>query len=125
MLAPAPTGRSEPPRAGACGRKVSIVWFRNDLRLHDHEALSKARALAGRLILLGSILVASSALSHALLRAQACGDSTSVVPVYVFDPREFGKSAAGFDKTGPSRCGARARARTREKCAAVRAAQRN
>jgi hypothetical protein len=45
VLTPAPTGRGEPPKAGACGRKVSIVWFRNDLRLHDHEALTKARAL--------------------------------------------------------------------------------
>jgi deoxyribodipyrimidine photolyase len=27
----------------------------------------------------------------------------SVLPVYCFDPRDFGKSSSGFDKTGPNR----------------------
>lgn len=49
-----------------------IVWFRQDLRLHDNEALTMA-------------------LSR--------GDE--VYPVYVFDPRVFqGKSKHGFPKTG-------------------------
>lgn len=61
------------PSAGG-GRKPAVVWFRNDLRLHDHEPLAAANA-----------------------------DSTSVVAVYCFDPREYGKSASGFDKTGPYR----------------------
>jgi deoxyribodipyrimidine photolyase len=44
------------------GRKPALVWFRNDLRLHDHEPL-----------------------------AAACAAATSVLPVYIFDPREYGK----------------------------------
>lgn len=52
---------------------TSIVWFRNDLRTKDQSALSAA-AQAG-----------------------------SVVPVYVLDPRLFGKTPAGFPKTGSFR----------------------
>ncbi len=48
-----------------------LVWFRNDLRLHDHEPLQDA------------------------LKADA-----QVIPVYVFDPRQFGETAFGFPKTG-------------------------
>lgn len=44
------------------GRKPAIVWFRNDLRLHDHEPLAAAGSSA-----------------------------TSLLPVYIFDPREYGK----------------------------------
>lgn len=62
------------PNNGGAMRKASVVWFRNDLRCHDNEALSTASK-----------------------------ESLSVLPVYVFDPREFGKSSAGFDKTGPHR----------------------
>lgn len=51
-----------------------IVWFRNDLRLHDHEALAKA-----------------------LKR------SPQVLPVYVFDPRWFKKTPLGFHKTNARR----------------------
>ena len=51
-----------------------VVWFRNDLRLHDHEALSKA-----------------------LKR------SPQVLPVYVFDPRMFKKLPLGFHKTNARR----------------------
>ena len=54
-------GGSSPPGVPG-GRKPALVWFRNDLRLHDHEPL-----------------------------AAACAASTSVLPVYVFDPREYGK----------------------------------
>ncbi|EME29909.1 Blue-light photoreceptor PHR2 [Galdieria sulphuraria] len=52
------------------GSKI-IVWFRNDLRLHDNPALFRA-AEEGSLIL----------------------------PVYCFDPRQFGKTSFGFEKTG-------------------------
>lgn len=55
-------------------RRASIVWFRNDLRVQDHEALDTAHR-----------------------------DSLSLLPVYCFDPRDYGKSSAGFDKTGPYR----------------------
>jgi deoxyribodipyrimidine photolyase len=62
------------PAGAAAARNVSIVWFRNDLRVHDNEALTMAQ--------------------------QA---SSSIVPVYCFDPRDYGKSSSGFDKTGPYR----------------------
>jgi deoxyribodipyrimidine photo-lyase len=53
-------------------KNIAIVWFRNDLRLFDNEALTKA-------------------LSNA----------DEIVPVYVFDDRVFkGKTKYGFKKTG-------------------------
>lgn len=51
-----------------------IVWFRNDLRLHDHEPLQEA------------------------LRS-----GHDVIPVYCFDPRQFGQTSFGFPKTGKYR----------------------
>ncbi len=55
--------------------KRSIVWFRNDLRVHDNEALHDA-------------------LTH----------SDEIIPVYVLDDRIFrGNTAFGFDKTGVHR----------------------
>jgi len=55
--------------------KKVIVWFRNDLRLHDNEALTDALT---------------------------AGDQ--VVPVFIFDERTFrGKTSFGFDKTGKYR----------------------
>lgn len=51
-----------------------LLWFRNDLRLHDHEPLHRA--------------IASGA---------------EIVPVYCFDPRQFDKTAFGFPKTGAFR----------------------
>eukprot|EP00882_Tetradesmus_deserticola_P011292 GHRQ01011943.1.p2 GENE.GHRQ01011943.1~~GHRQ01011943.1.p2 ORF type:complete len:280 (+),score=83.57 GHRQ01011943.1:292-1131(+) len=54
-------GNSGPPGLPAA-RKPALLWFRNDLRLHDHEPL-----------------------------AAACAGATSLLPVYVFDPREFVK----------------------------------
>lgn len=53
---------------------VALVWFRNDLRLHDHEAFF-----------------------HAVRAAQ------TVVPVFCVDPRQFGKTAFGFPRTGAFR----------------------
>ncbi len=51
--------------------KRVIVWCRQDLRLHDNEALTEA-------------------IAHA----------EEVIPVYIFDPRVFsGKTKAGFHKT--------------------------
>lgn len=53
-------------------RKIAIVWFRQDLRLHDNEAIHEA-------------------LKHA----------DEIIPVYVFDERVFkGKTRYGFEKTG-------------------------
>ncbi|KAI5075045.1 hypothetical protein GOP47_0011006 [Adiantum capillus-veneris] len=71
---PDKSNRFGDPSNGAAMRKASIVWFRNDLRCHDNEAL-----------------------------AAATKESVSVLPVYCFDPRDYGKSSAGFDKTGPYR----------------------
>ncbi|CAM9003395.1 unnamed protein product [Rhodiola kirilowii] len=65
-----PRRPSEPANA-AGARRTSIVWFRNDLRVHDNECLNSAN-----------------------------DESVSVLPVYCFDPRDYGKSSSGFDKTG-------------------------
>jgi len=35
----------------------------------------------------------------------ANNESISVLPVYCFDPADYGKSSSGFDKTGPYRAG--------------------
>jgi len=51
----------------------TVVWFRRDLRLHDHEALHRA------------------------------GQAGNAVCVFCFDPREFGATPLGFPKTGPFR----------------------
>ncbi len=52
-------------------KDTAVVWFRNDLRLHDNEALVKA--IQG---------------------------TDNVIPVYIFDPRIFsGKTKYGFRKT--------------------------
>lgn len=48
-----------------------LIWYRNDLRLHDHQPL------------------------HAALTAQA-----DVIPLYCWDSRLFGTTSFGFPKTG-------------------------
>ncbi|HOY20092.1 MAG TPA: deoxyribodipyrimidine photo-lyase, partial [Haliscomenobacter sp.] len=56
-------------------KRRAIVWFRQDLRLHDNEALQDA------------------------LR-----NAYEVIPVYIFDERRFkGKTSFGFPKTGKYR----------------------
>lgn len=68
-------GNSFNTKSGAGFRKAGIVWYRNDLRLHDHEALSRA-----------------------------CAECTSILPVYCFDPREYGTMKnRKYGKTGPYR----------------------
>ncbi|MFQ4140208.1 DASH family cryptochrome [Nodosilinea sp. PGN35] len=52
----------------------TLLWFRNDLRLHDHQPLDEA------------------------LRA-----GQPILPLYCFDPRQFGQTAFGFPKTGAYR----------------------
>ncbi|RDX90692.1 Blue-light photoreceptor PHR2, partial [Mucuna pruriens] len=66
--------RPRDPSNTAALRRAAVVWFRNDLRLHDNECLAAAN-----------------------------NESLSVLPVYCFDPADYGKSASGFDKTGPYR----------------------
>lgn len=51
-----------------------IYWFRNDLRLRDNEALFSAVSSA-----------------------------SEIIPVYVFDPRQFDKTKLGFRRTGAMR----------------------
>lgn len=51
-----------------------LVWLRNDLRLHDNEALWRATQDAGE-----------------------------VIPVFVFDPRSYGEHALGFRRMGAHR----------------------
>jgi deoxyribodipyrimidine photo-lyase len=53
--------------------KRSLIWFRNDLRIHDNEALIKA------------------------------SQADEVLPVYIFDPRQFESTSFGFPKTGAFR----------------------
>lgn len=55
-----------------------LVWFRNDLRLHDHEALTRACQRA----------------------AETNGQVTCI---YVLDPTWFGTTSFGFDRIGPFR----------------------
>ena len=54
--------------------KTILVWFRNDLRIHDNEILLEATKKADR-----------------------------VLPVYCFDPFYFKKTDLGLDKTGSIR----------------------
>jgi deoxyribodipyrimidine photo-lyase len=51
-----------------------IYWFRNDLRLHDNEGFLKATQKADE-----------------------------VIPIYIFDPRQFVPTHLGFAKTGTAR----------------------
>ena len=54
--------------------KQILLWYRNDLRLHDHQPLT-----------------------------QALKEGASVIPVYCFDDRHFGLTQFGFSKTGKFR----------------------
>jgi len=54
--------------------KKILVWFRNDLRLHDNEML-----------------------------VEAIAKSDSILPVYILDPRQFEKTKYGTLKTGSIR----------------------
>ena len=51
-----------------------LLWLRNDLRLHDHEPLHRALE-----------------------------KTANVIPLYCFDPRHFGETSFGFEKTGAYR----------------------
>jgi len=55
-------------------KKVVLVWFRNDLRLHDNEVLS-----------------------------EAINKSDLIIPVYCFDPRYFNKNKFQNHRTGIKR----------------------
>lgn len=53
---------------------TALLWFRNDLRLHDHAPLQAALQQGGE-----------------------------ILPVYCVDPRQFGQTSFGFAKTGAYR----------------------
>ncbi len=53
---------------------TGLIWFRNDLRISDHEALKTA-----------------------------CEDHEKVIGIYCFDPRHYEKDRYGFVKTGKFR----------------------
>ena len=55
-------------------QKTIIIWYRNDLRLHDHEPLY-----------------------------QACQEKADIIPIYCFDSRQFATTSFGFPKTGKYR----------------------
>ena len=55
-------------------RQKIIIWYRNDLRLHDHEPFYNA-----------------------------VGEKAQIIPVYCFDPRQFATTSFGFPKTGKYR----------------------
>ncbi|ACK68811.1 cryptochrome, DASH family [Gloeothece citriformis PCC 7424] len=54
--------------------KRILIWFRNDLRLHDHEALN-----------------------------EALQEKADIIPFYCFDERQFRTTSYGFPKTGKFR----------------------
>jgi len=55
-------------------QQTILIWYRNDLRVHDHEPLFRATQTQGQ-----------------------------IIPFYCFDTREFGKTGFGFPKTGSFR----------------------
>lgn len=55
-------------------RQRVLIWYRNDLRVHDHEPLYR------------SIV-----------------ENAEIIPFYCFDDRHFGKTSFGFPKTGAFR----------------------
>lgn len=55
-----------------------LIWYRNDLRVHDHEPLYQAVE-------------------------QAKAPGSQLLPFYCFDPRQFGTTSFGFPKTGAFR----------------------
>ncbi len=58
-------------KKGSMENKVTLVWFRNDLRFHDNELLF-----------------------------EAIQKSPIIIPVYCFDPRYFAKNTSGYRNTG-------------------------
>lgn len=56
-----------------------LVWHRHDLRVQDHEPLWQA------------------------IQNQRSGCPVRIIPVYCFDPRQWGRTSFGFAKTGPWR----------------------
>ncbi|NEO91484.1 MAG: hypothetical protein F6K56_15080, partial [Moorea sp. SIO3G5] len=62
------------PTLATVNQKSILIWYRNDLRIHDHEPLYKA-----------------------------VQEKAEIIPLYCFDDREFGTTSFGFPKTGAFR----------------------
>jgi len=71
-------GRQRVARKAAKGKSV-IVWHRTDLRVDDNPLLAQAAELVKE------------------------GSVKQVLPVYILDPKQFGLTAFGSDKTGAFR----------------------
>ena len=98
----------------------AVLWFRNDLRIHDNAIVAEAarRAKAGQIKEVcscrGTIgdpccrVLLFDARRPPLLRTQQHNpqyalrlDPLQVVPVYCFDPRQFIETPWGHSKCGP------------------------
>lgn len=77
-------------------QSTALVWFRRDLRLHDNPTLAAA-------------VEDADTGSPDDTRTDSSGDADRLLPVYCFDPREFGPRPYGgpdsfeYEKTGPHR----------------------
>jgi deoxyribodipyrimidine photo-lyase len=68
-----PSGHTARPLNPLMSGDTTLVWFREDLRVHDNAALAEA------------------------------AENGSVLPVYCFDPRQFDTGMFDLPKTGPHR----------------------
>ena len=77
----APTASAASPAGNKTDAKRVVLWFRNDLRLHDNVIIDTA------------------------VKKVQSGAATEVLPVYCFDPRWFSSTSYknGMLKTGPYR----------------------
>ena len=74
-----------------------LLWYRSDLRLHDHEPLSVAlETVALETVALETVAAEKAAVEPVVSSGQ-------IVPFYCFDPRQFGQTSFGFPKTGAFR----------------------
>ncbi|NET84588.1 MAG: DASH family cryptochrome [Moorea sp. SIO1F2] len=62
------------PTSATVNQKLILIWYRNDLRIHDHEPFY-----------------------------QAVQEKAQIIPLYCFDERQFGTTSFGFPKTGAFR----------------------
>lgn len=89
-----------------------ILWFRDDLRLHDNAIVHTAarRVSSQQASEVGAVIKAKRSNPEPRLRgdvAQCCCPQQcyclQVIPVYCFDPRHFGTTPYGSKKTGDYR----------------------
>ncbi|KAG8389498.1 hypothetical protein BUALT_Bualt02G0235700 [Buddleja alternifolia] len=97
------TGRL-PPR---CSLGFYLGAFRSGLRLYLSALISQSfldiGSVSHRRVDCWEFFHSNLYLEESVLFNSANNESISVLPVYCFDPRDYGKSSSGFDKTGPYR----------------------